>query len=352
MLEQAGLQHLEHLYRQVRQRTIALVEPLPPAQLYQQVHPELSPLGWHFGHIAYTEALWLLGEPLPYPELNRIFRVDGYAKAQRAAVLPPPGLLQEYVHGIREKVLAVLPTLAPERERLWYWVIQHEMQHQETMTVIRTLQGTLLPSLAEMATHSTTLNIPGGVVRCGSEAVNALDNERPGYPQEVAGFQIRATPVTQGEFAEFIAAGGYQDPRWWSQAGWQWLQRENVTQPLYWQSQYQNRPVCGISYYEASAYCRFIGKRLPRESEWEWAAQQGLPQRGQVWEWTSSWFSPYPNFTPYPYTGYSASYFDCQHKVMRGGSWATHDELKRPSFRNWYQPHIRQMFTGLRWVAD
>lgn len=352
MLERAGLQHLEYLYQEVRQRTIALVEDLPPAQLYQQVHPELSPLGWHFGHIAYTEALWLLGEPLPYPELNSIFRVDGYAKSQRGDVLPNLTLIWEYVQGMRAKVLALLPAITPETERLWYWVIQHEMQHQETMTVIRTLQGTLPPPISEMVPLSTTLNIPGGVVRLGSEAVNALDNERPGYTQEMTGFQIRATPVTQAEFAEFITAGGYQDPRWWSKAGWQWRQRENITQPLYWQSGDSHLPVCGISYYEASAYCRFIGKRLPTESEWEWAARQGLPETGRVWEWTSSWFSPYPNFTPYPYAGYSAPYFDQQHKVMRGGSWATHAELKRPSFRNWYQPHIRQMFTGLRWVAD
>lgn len=343
---------LRHLYQDVRQRTLALVEDLPLSQLHQQIHPEFSPLGWHFGHIAYTEALWLLGEPLPYPEFTTLFRADGYDKSQRCYMLPSHRLLFDYVYTIREKILAILPAITPEQERIWHWIIQHEMQHQETMTVVRALQENLTLQTPEISHQNSVLIIPDGHVILGNERVNALDNERPAYAQEIRSFQISATPITQREFTEFMAAGGYHEPRWWSEIGWQWVQKEKITQPLYWQSQCMSLPVCGISYYEASAYCRFIGKRLPTEMEWEWAAQQGLPQRGLVWEWTNSWFAPYPNFTPYPYPGYSSSYFDHQHKVMRGGSWATHDYLKRSSFRNWYQPHIRQMFTGLRWVAD
>ncbi|MEN9216892.1 MAG: SUMF1/EgtB/PvdO family nonheme iron enzyme [Gloeomargarita sp. HHBFW_bins_162] len=345
-------EHLYHLYQEVRQKTLKLVGDLTVSQLCEQVHPEFSPLGWHWGHIAYTEALWLLGEPLPYPELAQVFRVDGYAKSQRCQILPQRELIWDYVSIIRDRVLAVLPTITPEQERIWYWVIQHEMQHQETMTVIRALQGTLTPQIPEIQESKSTLIIPAGRVIFGNEMNYALDNERPCYAQEIASFQISTVPVTQGEFADFITAGGYQEARWWSEAGWRWVQKEKITQPLYWQSQYKNQPVYGINYYEASAYCRFIGKRLPTEQEWEWAAQQGLPHSGWVWEWTSSWFSPYPNFSPYPYPGYSAGYFDHQHKVMRGGSWATDAYLKRPSFRNWYQPQIRQMFTGVRWVVN
>ncbi|APB35300.1 hypothetical protein GlitD10_2955 [Gloeomargarita lithophora Alchichica-D10] len=343
---------LRHLYQDVRQKTLRLVEDLTLSQLHQQVHSEFSPLGWHFGHIAYTEALWLLGKSLPYPELIPIFRVDGYAKSQRCSILPQRKLLWDYVQTIREKVFAILPRITPKEERIWHWLIQHEMQHQETMTVIRALQGSLIPQIPEIFEQNAILTIPGGRVILGSDSVNALDNERPGYAQEIASFRISPAPVTQTEFAEFIAADGYHNPHWWSEAGWQWVQKEKITQPLYWQSKYKSLPVCGISYYEASAYCRFIGKRLPTEMEWEWAAQQGLPQQGRVWEWTNSWFTPYPGFTPYPYAGYSANYFDHQHKVLRGGSWATHGYLQRPSFRNWYQPHIRQMFAGLRWAED
>jgi iron(II)-dependent oxidoreductase len=340
------------LYQDCRQKTLALVADLTPSQWQQQVHPELSPLGWHLGHIAYTEALWLLGEPLPYPELSPVFRVDGYAKSQRASVLPSRELLWEYVQTIREQVFVRLSQMTPEQERIWYWVIQHEMQHQETMTVIRVLQGNFTPKIAPVNLPPSGITIPAGLAILGNDAVYALDNERPTYTQEMAGFQISATPVTQAEFAAFIAAGGYQEPRWWSEQGWAWVQKHHITQPLYWQSTDEMLPVCGISYYEAEAYCRFIGKRLPTEIEWEWAAQQGLPAQGQVWEWTDTWFAPYPHFTPYPYPGYSASYFDGQHKVMRGGSWATHPYLQRPSFRNWYHPHTRHIFAGLRWVVD
>ncbi len=343
---------LYHLYQDCRQKTLALVADVTAAQLQQQVHPELSPLGWHFGHIAYTEALWLLGEPLPYPELTPIFRADGYAKSQRAAVLPPPERLWAYVHTIREKVLALLPHMTPAQERLWHWVIQHEMQHQETMTVIRVLQGSFTAQIPAISEPKTLIPIPAGQALLGYDGVNALDNESPTHTQEIGGFHIRTTPVTQAEFAEFMAAGGYQEPRWWSEPGWAWVQKNHITQPLYWQSTDEMLPVCGISYYEAEAYCRFIGRRLPTEREWEWAAQQGLPAQGLVWEWTDSWFAPYPRFTAYPYPGYSAHYFDGQHKVLRGGSWATPANLRRPSFRNWYPPHIRHIFAGLRWVAD
>ncbi|MCS6781953.1 MAG: SUMF1/EgtB/PvdO family nonheme iron enzyme [Gloeomargarita sp. SKYBB_i_bin120] len=344
------IEHLRQRYINCRQRTLALIAPLTDEQLTQQVHPEFSPIGWHLGHIAYTEALWLLGEPLPYPELAPIFRVDGYAKAERSRVLPPRDVLMTYVQTIREKVLATLPTITAENARLWHWVIQHEMQHQETITLLRVLQGNLTPELPRIAAPHPCLRISAGWMTVGSETIDALDNERPCHSRHIQTFTISSRPVTQQEFQEFIEAGGYQDKRWWSDAGWAWLQQEQITQPLYWQADSPYQPVCGLSYYEAEAYCRFIGKRLPTEWEWEAAAQQGLPSQGLVWEWTCSLFAPYPGFCPYPYTGYSAAYFDGQHYVLRGGSWATHPYLKRTSFRNWYLPHVRQIFAGLRWA--
>ncbi|MCS7031106.1 MAG: SUMF1/EgtB/PvdO family nonheme iron enzyme [Gloeomargarita sp. SKYG116] len=344
------IDHLQQLYTDCRQTTLALIAPLTDAQLTQQVHPEFSPIGWHVGHIAYTEAFWLLGEPLPYPELAPIFRVDGYAKAERSRVLPSRELLITYVQTIREKVLAILPTITAENIRIWYWVIQHEMQHQETIAIIRALQGNLTPQFPLIAGPHQCLQFSGGVITVGSEMIDALDNERPRHPQQIHTFAISNHPVTQAEFQEFISAGGYQDKRWWSEAGWAWVQQEKIVQPLYWRSGRPHQPVCGISYYEAEAYCRFMGKRLPTELEWETAAQQGLPYQGLVWEWTNSQFAPYPGFIPYPYPGYSAAYFDGQHYVLRGGSWATHTYLKRSSFRNWYLPSIRQIFAGLRWA--
>lgn len=345
-----AVEQLRQLYTDCREKTLALIAPLTDAQWVQQVHPDFSPIGWHVGHIAYTEALWLLGEPLPYPELAPLFRADGYPKAERSRLLPPRHILLTYVQTIREKVLAQLTHVTPDNRRLWYWVVQHEMQHQETICLLRALQGNLLPPLPEIDACSTPWELDCQSVTVGSDDIAALDNERPPHTQTVGPLRISAHPVTQEEFQAFIKAGGYREKRWWSEAGWAWLQQEQVTRPVYEQPASPRQPVCGVSYYEAEAYCRFISKRLPTEWEWETAARQGLPYRGLVWEWTCSPFAPYPHFAPYPYQGYSAAYFDGHHYVLRGGSWATHPYLKRPSFRNWYLPGVRQIFAGFRWA--
>ncbi|HKO06179.1 MAG TPA: SUMF1/EgtB/PvdO family nonheme iron enzyme, partial [Alphaproteobacteria bacterium] len=127
-----------------------------------------------------------------------------------------------------------------------------------------------------------------------------------------------------------------------------------VERPLYWTGGNAALPVHGISAYEAEAYCRFIGARLPSEAEWE-RAQALHPEcgfLGEVWQWTASVFAPYPGFAPFPYRGYSAAYFDGLHRVLKGGSWVTLPPVLRPSFRNWYAPDTRQIFAGLRYAMD
>ena len=123
--------------------------------------------------------------------------------------------------------------------------------------------------------------------------------------------------------------------------------------PLYWNADrsVDRSAVCGVSWYEADAYARFVGKRLPTESEWEKAAliQNML---GEVWQWTSTWFAPYPDFESYPYPGYSQTYFDQAHRVLKGGSWATFPWAMRNAFRNWYYPHVREIFSGFRCVCS
>ena len=402
---------------QCRTGTLALFDSLGDETYRCHAHPDFSPAGWHLGHIAYTEALWLLEHsaqlaPL-FPEYRRLFAADGLPKTERVN-LPPLAVVQDYLTAVRQAVFDYLPRAPlPAEERLWRWLLQHESQHDETIALVLQLQRGL-PAAERMAAinaqfpdaiaggdrsqgETEMVKIPAGECEIGSSCLDAQDNERPAHRLHLDAYWIDRTPVTSSQYQRFIAAGGYRDRRWWSDAGWQWLQTQAFEQPLYWSADplWQHHPVCGVSWYEADAYARFVGKRLPTEAEWENAARwQTVPHQlaatpwdtshpltarqfcncdghigdttpvgafpqsrsdvgcddllGNVWEWTASCFQSYANFVPYPYSGYSRVYFDGQHRVLRGGSWATRPWGLRSSFRNWYYPHIRQIFAGFR----
>lgn len=240
----------------------------------------------------------------------------------------------------------------------------------------------------------------------------AYDNERPLHTVHVPAFKIDKLLTTNEEYARFINEGGYERREWWSDEGWEWREREDWKAPLYWTQQSGEwrvqgmfdddlikgqHPVTGVSWYEAEAYARFMNKRLPTEAEWEKAASwdnereqkrrfswgdsepspalcnfnyhfwgttpvgsfhEGvsaygcLDMTGNVWEWTSSPFMGYPNFRAYPYPEYSETWFDGDHRVLKGGSWATQASTLRISFRNFFRRQFRIAFAGIRCAAD
>lgn len=412
-------QTLRAMMHECRQGTLAILDGLHEADLYTQIHPDFSPLAWHLGHIAFTEALWLLNcdhpPGLPHQDPRRFFAADGLPKAERGN-LPPLDALLTFAATIREAVLTQLEAIALESSaRLWLWVLQHESQHSETMSLLRRWltwqrRSPLSPEVAnrldaDRGQPAAMVEIPAGEFWQGSPTLHAIDNEGPPHRVELPTYWIDRYPVTQGDYARFIAAGGYRSPQWWSAEGWAWKQAHSVTHPLFWwhdREDWRHHPVCGVSAYEADAYCRFVGKRLPTEAEWEKAARwhpSGLspltypwgdapptPQRchhdqtqghdwaiatapvfshdegrspsgcndllGNVWEWTSTIFAPYPEFVSFPYPHYSAAYFDGQHQVLKGGSWATRPYALRSAFRNWYHPQTRLIQAGFRAVSD
>ncbi|MEM6837975.1 MAG: SUMF1/EgtB/PvdO family nonheme iron enzyme [Cyanobacteria bacterium P01_C01_bin.120] len=399
-----------------RQSTLNLIQDLTDAEFYQQAHPDFSPVGWHLGHIGFAESLWLLEHlqrsPCPYPQYQQLFAADGLPKAQRQN-LPTLSDLLAFITDVRDRTLAYLETAPLETQlRLWRWLLQHESQHAETATYLLALHRWQTPKAAttqeavtvplpvlKMPSTENMVRIAGGEFTMGTDTLDALDNEQPVCLTQVDDFWLDQTPVTVAAYTEFMAAGGYDNSQWWHPEGWIWRQRYEITQPLYWRcgDATEALPVCGVSWYEADAYACFMGKRLPSEVEWERAARwhpeqqvmQSMPwgngavnqQRGNfggdrgdvtqvgqfpagrsatgcddllgnVWEWTSTWFAGYPGFQAYPYKGYSQAYFDRAHRVLRGGSWATRPWVLRPTFRNWYQPHVQQVFAGFRCALE
>lgn len=406
--------------QQCRIGTLALFEGIDDRIFCKQAHPEFSPAGWHLGHIAYTEALWILergaGLPSLFPEYRQLLSADGLPKGDREK-LPPLSDICDYLDTVRSQVLSYLENTSLDRqERLWHFLIQHESQHTETIAFVLQLQSWHLQKelnfqneqlkiANSLIVHvplepaAEMIEIPAGEFEMGSNSVEAMDNERSLHRVHLDTYWIDRYPVTCHQYRLFIDAEGYQNSEWWTPKGWEWLQKNSVEEPLYWSNNpaWNYHPVCGVSWYEADAYAKFVGKRLPTEAEWEKAASwdAGAQRRciypwgnaqpdasqcnhdnkigrttpvnaysagqsaygcydllGNVWEWTSSWFDAYEGFVSYPYRGYSQVYFDKQHRVLKGGSWATRPWSMRSSFRNWYYPEIRQILAGFRCVHD
>ena len=409
-----------------RRRTLRLVE-FDDVELHRQYDPLMSPLVWDLAHIGWQEELWLLrgNDParpgLLEPRVERCYDAFQNSRASRVDLpLLPPTDARAYCRTVRDKALDTLDALPDNGDEFTFGlVVSHENQHDETMLQALNLRagpalldtGDPLPS-GRPGVAGSWVEVPGGPFVLGVDAVDepySLDNERGAHVVDVPTFAIGRVPVTNGEWHAFVDDGGYREPRWWSERGWEHRQAASLVMPQFWapdrtrtrfghvEDLPDDEPVQHVTYFEAEAYAAWAGARLPTEEEWEkacawdpttgrrrrfpWGATEptaehanlggtalrpapvgaypagasayGVEQLlGDVWEWTSSPIRPWPGFTPMLYEQYTQPFFGGDYKVLRGGSWAVAPGILRPSFRNWDHPIRRQIFAGVRLARD
>jgi gamma-glutamyl hercynylcysteine S-oxide synthase len=415
-----------------RERTQLLTGCVDDTDLTRQHSPLMSPLVWDLAHVANQEELWLLravgGREPMHPEIDPLYDAFEHPRAERPTLpLLPPAEARAYAHEVRGRVLDLIERATFSGTRLltggfaFGMIAQHEQQHDETMLITHQLRkgGPVLsapppqPAPAGALSLPREVLIPGGPFTMGTSTHPwALDNERPAHSVTVPAFYLDTTPVTNAAYTEFLTDGGYDNPRWWSQAAWDHRQRARLTAPLFWRRDGGGwvrtrfgvtepvppaEPVMHVSWYEAEAYAAWAGRRLPTEAEWEKAARfdpatgasrsfpwgeddpgpgrANVGQRhlqpapagsypagaspagarqliGDVWEWTASDFLPYPGFTAWPYREYSEVFFGSEYKVLRGGAFGVGPVVCRATFRNWDYPIRRQIFAGFRTARD
>jgi gamma-glutamyl hercynylcysteine S-oxide synthase len=333
-----------------RSRTEALLAPLSDEELAQPVSPLQSPLVWDLAHIGYFEELWLLrrvGEREPLlAESDELYDSFAHSRNERADLpLLSPAEARRYVGEVRTAVLELLPRLALDNGDSLLahgfvvgMVAQHELQHDETMAQTLALAGRGRQRPPRVRQTGEVL-VDEGPFRLGTTEPWAYDNERPAHVVDVRAFFVDRSLVTNREYAKFVESEGVDRPLGW--------ERE---QPA------PDEPVQHVSFHEADAYARWVGKRLPTEAEWEKAVKtvgETLEHAsGAVWQWTASSFQGYPGFRAFPYAEYSEPFFGGDYRVLRGGSWFTDPLVARPTFRNWDRPERRQIFSGIRCARD
>ena len=412
---------------EARRRTTDLARSLRAEELLGPRLAIVNPPLWELGHLAWFEEKWVLRQAGLPP-----IRADGDALYDSIAIphdarwsLPLPSLEETlaYQREVEERVAARVAAGAADP----YFVqlaVFHEDMHFEAMAFTRQTLGTAAPRLsclrpveADAGDLAGDAQVPGGTLLLGAapDGGFAFDNEKWAHPVELAPFAISRAPVTQARFAEFVRDGGYRRREQWSEAGWRWREAAGADRPVYWEQRGRewlrrhfdrrvpvepHRPMVNVSWFEAEAWCRWAGRRLPTEAEWEAAAagepgpggRLGAGKRrfpwgeaapgpgtahldcraldavdvaalpagdsafgcrqmiGNVWEWTASDFLPYPGFEPDPYREYSQPWFGT-HKVLRGGSFATPGRRLRNTWRNFYTPDRRDMWAGFRTCA-
>jgi iron(II)-dependent oxidoreductase len=352
-----------------RERTLKLVAGLCELELERVQHPLMSPLCWDLGHIASYEDLWLVhrhgGEQLLRPDLADLYDAFETPRAVRGDIPFLRGQeVFDYAAAVRERALGVLERVGPGDGALFELVIRHEAQHNETMRQTLFLAGLPGGQLAAAPPGAPLadgwIDVPAGPFDMGAASDRfAFDNERPRHEVDVPAFRIARRPVTNATWMHFVEGGGYERREWWSDEGWAWKEEYDITRPegctVDPPPNDGERPVQHVSWFEADAFARAHGARLPTEAEWEKATawtQEPLHQVGEVWEWTGSCFGGYPGFVAHPYREYSEVFFGDGYRVLRGWSWATEQRVRSTTFRNWDLPRRRQIFSGVRLAKD
>lgn len=416
------------LIQDARRRTLQLIDGLSEEQLMGPRLPTVNPLRWEIGHVAHFYAAFVLrelggrGEVLPgQDELYDSFVVDHDDRWD----LPLPSTRDtlRFMEEVQTRVLEALSGEPdPVKTYLCLLAVQHEDMHDEAFLMTRQtleyppprLPSERDPRTAEAGTSPGDVLIPGGPFALGAspDSPFVFDNEKWSHALEVKPFRIARAPVTNREFAEFVEQGGYERRELWSYQGWRWRTKTAAQHPGHWRADdggwearsfdawrplAADAPVIHVCWYEAEAFCRWAGRRLPTELEWEvaasgqpdgewlsarrrrfpWGDAPATPERanldawwgepldvaalpdgdsafgcrqmlGNVWEWTASPFYPYPGFViDHPYREYSAPWFG-YHKVLRGGAWFSRARLLRNTFRNFYLPDRRDVLAGFR----
>ena len=386
---------LAQALRESRARTWLLVDDLTDAQWQVPELPGVNPIAWELGHLAWFAEFWVLRGP-------HAVDADGGTVAQRAPrhagpdarfdssriahaarwrmAMPSRAELVDMLGAQLEACIAALP--AGDADEALYFhrlALFHEDMHGEAFTWLRAALGLPAPlsfdrprlnPLPEEAERLT--RVSGGNVQIGSPCAGpgfAFDNEQPGHTVTLADYEIDTAPLTTGAFLRFVEAGGYDAPAHWPGAAGVWRAASGLRHPQRWRidpsagspSTWQTcwfghwqplavaAPLIHVNAFEAEAYCRWAGRRLPSAAEWEHAAPQ-LHWGASVWEWTADAFQPYPGFAPGPYREYSAPWFG-DHRELRGGSFATSPRLLDARYRNFFEPHRSDVFAGFRTAA-
>jgi iron(II)-dependent oxidoreductase len=399
---------------------LELIADLTDEQLLGPQLATVNPLLWEIGHLAWFQEKWVLREGGKLASVRD--DADGLYDSTAIAhdtrwdlLLPCRAKTLDYMQRVQNLVLKRIEHGLDEQSAYFVLLsVFHEDMHDEAFTITRQTLGYPAPAVADREPARGAGPLPGDVrIAGGTFQLGAtrdepfvFDNEKWAHPVEIRPFAIARAPVTQEEFAAFVEDNGFDRPELWSEAGWAWRLRDNAEHPTYWRRTadgWQRRafdrwqplephwPMLHANWYEAEAWCRWAGRRLPTEAEWElaaasmqkrrfpWGKETPDPNRanldaqrlechdvgalpdgdswcgcrqmiGNVWEWTAHDFQPYPGFVPDPYKEYSQPWFG-DHKVLRGGSWATPGRMLRNTWRNFYQPHRADMWAGFRTCA-